>query len=623
MSGSDEKAYAPVEVDFDPSPSYHLLFDGMHVEEELGRPFLIKLDISSGEYKTDGHDLMGTACTIWLYEAEADGETDHYFKGVVTRVVAAGLSGGAYHFKLEVRPWIWLLSQVQDCRIFNKMSAFDIVTKVFKDNEFTDIQDDRQSASGDIELEYCVQYNETSLDFVTRLMEQFGFYYYFKFTKDSSKLVIVDDPNAHPVLEKKLLFRYDQTEYRHVKDHIWQWSNDHHLLTARWTFQDYNFTTPSSDLTAKKLDHQEHKYGDEEVYEYPGPYDTAEHGNTLSNVRMQAITGRRILAEGESNSRDLRAGWRFTMSEHPNPPFNREYLIVKSVVTVAGVEGTPNPNAETLDTYRVSFHCLASSKPFRLERKTPRPIIRGPQTARVVGKAGEEITTDEYGRIKVKFHWDRSDTTDEDRTCWIRVAQTWGGSSWGTMVIPRVDQEVIVEFLEGNPDRPLITGVVYNANNKPPYTLPDNKTQTGMKSNSSPGGSGSNELRLEDKKGEEEFYIHAQFNYTKEVEQDRTITVKTGNDKTTVKTGDHSMTVSTGNHGTTVSAGNHKLDVSAGKSEITAAQSIELTVGSNSIKIDTTGVTINGIKVDVKSSATMSLQAGAPLSLQGTMISLN
>lgn len=624
MSGSgDPKSNAPVEVDFEPSPSYQLLFDGMHVEEELGRPFLIKLEVSSGDFKTDGHDLVGAACTIWLYEAEADGETDHYFKGTVTRVVAAGLSGGAYRFRLEVRPWIWLLSQIQDCRIFNKMSAFEIVTKIFKDNGFTDTEDKRQNAAGDVKLEYCVQYNESSLDFVTRLMEQFGFYYYFTFSKDSYKLVIVDDTNAHPVLDAELLFRYDQTQFRHVKDHIWEWSNDQHLLTARWTFQDYNFTTPSADLTAKKLDDQTHSYGKEEVYEYPGPYDTAEHGNSLSGVRMEAITARRIISEGESNSRELRAGWRFKLKEHPNPPFNVEYLVVKSVVTVSGVEGTPSEDAKSLDTYRTRFHVISSDKHFRMERRTPRPVIRGPQTARVVGKAGDEITTDEYGRIKVKFHWDRSDTTDEDRTCWIRVAQTWGGSSWGTMVIPRVDQEVIVEFLEGNPDRPLITGVVYNANNKPPYTLPDNKTQTGMKSNSSPGGSGSNELRLEDKKGEEEFYIHAQYNYVKEVEQDRTITVKTGNDKTTVKTGDHSMTVSTGNHSTDVSAGNHKLDVSAGKSEITAAQSITLTVGGNSIKIDTSGITINGMKVDVKSSATMSLQAGAPLSLQGAMISLN
>ena len=608
MSDSgDAKSYAPVEVDFVPNPSYQLLFDGMHVQEELGRPYLITLEISTGDHKTDAHELVGAAATIWLYEAEADDQKDHYFKGIVTRVFAGGLTGGAYRFKLEVRPSIWFLSQIQDCRIFNKQSAFQIVTKVFKDNGFTDVEDKRQSSHGDTIIEYCVQYNETTLDFVTRLMETFGFYFYFDFHKDNYKLVFVDDPNGHPTLKTELLFRYDQTEYRHVKDHIWEWSNDHSLLSGKWTFNSYNFETPSADLTAKKLDHQDHNYGDGEMYEYPGPYAEQDQGNNLSNVRMQSITGKRIVAEGESNSRDIRTGWRFKMKEHPNPDFNREYLVVKSEVTVSNVEGTPNPNAENLDTYRVHFHCISSDKPFRMERKTARPKVRGSQTAKVVGKAGEEITTDEHGRVKVKFHWDRSDTTDEDRTCWIRVSQTWGGGSWGTQFIPRVGQEVVINFFEGNPDHPIVTGTVYNADNKTTYNLPASKTQTGMKSNSSPGGGGANELRFEDKKGAEEFYIHAQFNYVKEVEQDRTVTVKKGNDTTTVQKG---------NHTTTVQTGNHKLDISAGKSEITAAESITLTVGGNSIKIDTSGITINGMKVDITASGALTL-TGHPISLNG------
>ncbi len=605
--------YAPVEVTFSPKPSFRLLFDGLHVEQELGRPFLIQLEVSSGTVKANAADLLGATCAIWLYEEPDETEQNRYFHGIVTRVISAGLSGGAYRFKLEVRPWVWLLSQTQDCRIFQKMSAFQIVTKVFRDAGFSDFQDKRQGGAGDIQLEYCVQYRETSLDFVTRLMEQFGFYYHFTFDTSSHTLVIVDDPNAHPLLKGDLPFRYDQTEYRHVADHLWDWSSDLALLSGKWTFQDYNFTTPSADLTAKTVQMPTHKHNDHEIFEYPGPYDTASDGHRLSDVRMQAISGRRVVSAAQSNSRGLLCGWRFKMKDHPNQPLNRDYLAIRSSTSVGGIEGTPNPNAETLDTYRVQVHCIPADKPFRLERRTPRPMIRGPQTARVVGKPGEEITTDEYGRVKVRFHWDHSDTQDENRTCWIRVAQTWAGSGWGTLFIPRVDQEVVVEFLEGNPDRPLITGVVYNANNKVPYTLPDNKTQAGMKTSSSPGGSGANEFRMEDKAGAEEVYLHAQYDYKKEVKHDEKVTV----------TNDRTHTVSTGNDKLTVSSGNHTLDVSAGTSAITAAQSITLTVGGNSIKIDTTGVTINGMKIDVQSTATMSLQAGASMTLQGATIAIN
>ena len=397
-------------------------------------------------------------------------------------------------------------------------------------------------------------------------------------------------------------------------------------MSGKWTFQDYNFTTPAADLTSKSNKQGEHSlYNEFEVYEYPGPYDTASDGHRLSDVRMQAVAAKRRVFNGQSNSRKLLAGWRFKLKDYTDKAVNRDYLIFHSMTTLTAAEGTPTPDAESVDTYRVQVKCIAGDVPFRLERRTPRPMIRGPQTAKVVGKPGDEVLVDKYGRIKVKFHWDRSDTKDDERTCWIRVAQSWAGSSWGSMTIPRVGMEVVVEFLEGNPDRPLITGVVYNANNMAPYALPDNMTRTVFKSNSSKGGNGSNELYFEDKAGEEKIYMHAQFdheykilhNQDGKVKNDRTIEVTEGNDKLTVGQGNHDMTVSTGNHKTTVSAGNHSLSVSAGKSEITAAQSITLTVAGNSIKIDTTGVTINGIKIGVTANATMSLSASASMTIDG------
>jgi type VI secretion system secreted protein VgrG len=605
QAGSRRAAdYAPVEVNFSPDPGFQLLFDGMHAEEELGRPFLINLDLSSGTLRSNVSTLIGSACSVWLYQAEDEKDPDHYFHGVVTRIRAAGLSGGAYRYKLELRPWIWLLSQIADCRIFQKKTAFQIVTQIFRDAGFSDFEDHRQSGAGDIELEYCVQYRETSLAFVTRLMEQFGFYYYFKFSRSAHTLVLADDPNAHTLVDPEIPYQFDQTEYRAVSPHVWEWSADLGLLSGQCTLRDYNFTTPSADLTAKTRHEGQHQHGDFDVYDYPGPYDNESHGHRLSDVRMQSISRQRVVYAGQSNSRKIRAGWRFKLSNYPDRPVNGEYLICRSVTTVSTAEGTPNPKAETVDTYRVELSSIKGDVPFRLLNLTPRPMIRGPQTAKVVGESGEEITTDEYGRIKVQFHWDRSDTPDDERSCWIRVAQTWAGGSWGAMFIPRVGQEVVVEFLEGNPDRPLITGVVYNANNQVPHSLPDNKTQSTIRSSSTPGGNGFNEFRFEDKARSEEIYMHAERDWKREIGHDETAEIK--NDRTAK-----------------IIQGNDSVSVLAGKSDVTAAQSITLTVGANSIKIDQTGITINGVQVQVQSSATMSLTAGASLSLTGATIALN
>ena len=268
-------------------------------------------------------------------------------------------------------------------------------------------------------------------------------------------------------------------------------------------------------------------------------------------------------------------------------------------------------------------------------------MIRGPQTAKVVGAAGDEITTDEYGRVKVKFHWDRSDTQDDQRTCWIRVAQSWAGHGWGAMFIPRVGMEVVVEFLEGNPDRPLITGVVYNANQKVPYALPGDKTSSTVKTNSSTGGSGFNEFRFEDKAGSEEVFFQAQKDYNKKVLNNETVsinkdttttveagnravTVSQGNDSLTVSQGNHSVTVSQGNQSVTVSAGNHSLTVSAGKSDVNAATSITLTSGAKHDQDRRPAAsTINAPQVQITASASMTVNGGGNLSLTAGMIAIN
>jgi type VI secretion system secreted protein VgrG len=596
-----------VTVTFEPDPGFEMVFDTMTATEELGRPFLCVLEMSSitPVKTTELEALLGASVTIAITKPD---KSKRYFNGIVARMAYAGLYGGAVSYRIELRPWIWLLSRTQDCRIFQNKSAWTIINEVFNKDNFTGVKDERKSQGGSTVLEYCVQYRETSFDFVTRLMEEFGLYYYFEHSDGDHKIVIADDPNSHQSIGAPIPFQHQETEMRAVEDHIWQWSSELVVQPGAYTYRDYNFTTPGTDLTAKTIQPGGDTYGSFEIFDYPGPYDTAANGRKLSDIRMQDLKARRHVLHGTSNSRRLQTGHKFTLSGFYQASEDGAYLVVRATYSLTVAESLSDTEGALRDTFRCSFQAIKGDTPFRLDCQTKRPMIRGPQTAKVVGGAGDEITTDQYGRIKVQFYWDRVGTYDENSSCWIRVAQVWAGVSWGGMFIPRVGQEVVVEFLEGNPDRPIITGCVYNANQTVPYGLPDNKTRSTVKSNSSLGGGGFNELRFEDKKGDEEVFFQAQKDYNKVVLHSETVAI-TQDTTTTVKQGNRAVTVSQGNDSLTVSMGNHSIEVSAGTSKITAAQSITLTVGPNSITIDTSGIKINGIQIGLTADASITLQA--------------
>jgi type VI secretion system secreted protein VgrG len=654
MSDSDSQdASSYVKATFSPDPGFALVFDGLKVTEALGRPFLIQLDLSSGKGKGNIEALLGSSVTV---EMTAGDGTKSYYNGILTRIGFTGLDGGVYRYQAELRPWIWLLKRTQDCKIFQNMSAFDIIGQIFRDNGFSDISDKRQASAGSLVLEYCVQYRETAYDFVMRLMEQFGIYYYFEHADGKHTLAFADDPNSHTSLTAALPFRALQTEQRQVDDHVWEWTSDLNLRPGGRTLRDYDFTMPAQDTTSKSLSPGSHPHGSLEIYDYPGLYSVVSDGQKQADVLMQADKAQLQVFQGRSNGRGLRTGVKFTLSNHDDTSLNQEYLVTGAEATMTMAEGGSDTRGQQIDSYRVSISAIQASKPFRLPASTPKPLIRGPQTALVVGTSGEEITTDKYGRIKVQFYWDRIGTKDENSSCWIRVAQTWAGAGWGTMFIPRIGMEVVVAFLEGNPDRPLVTGVVYNATQTIPYTQPDNATRSTFKTNSSKGGGGFNELRFEDKKDSEEIFLQAQKDYNWQVlnnetgtvtkdqsitvkEGNRSITVSKGNETITVSEGNQDTTVSKGNQSTTISTGNHKLDVTAGGSKITTGQamevtaqtsikltataSIELTVGSNSIKIDPSGVTINGTMITGTASAEMKLNGGGMMELVGGIIKIN
>ncbi len=627
-----DKSYIKLKIN--PDPGIVFLLEAMTAEEELGRPFLISLDISSKTAKADLNTLLGGSVTVTLTQKEGP---SRYFNGVLTRLSYRGLRGGSYQYRMELRPWIWLLSQTQDCRIFQNKSPWDIITSLFRDAGFSNFTDRRQSQAGGSKLTYCVQYRETTLDFVTRLMEEYGLYYYSEHSDGQHKLLFADDVNSHTSVGAPIPFVFDLTEWRSVTDHIWDWSGDAMIRPGAYTLRDYNFTTPSADLTSTAKKPGSHPYGTSEVYDYPGDYDTAAEGTKIAAVRMQQRALLRQVFGGSSNSRRLGAGAKFTLAKFPQTALNKEYLITRAVCSVSMAEALALTDGELVDTFRCVIEAIAGDVPFRLAPITRVPEIRGPQTAKVVGQSGDEITTDSYGRVKVQFPWDRNGSNDQNSSCWIRVAQVWAGANWGAMFIPRIGQEVVVEFLEGSPDRPLITGRVYNANLMPPYALPANATRSTIKSNSSKGGGGFNELRFEDNKGQEEVFFQAQKDYNVVVLNNQTVEI-TQNSKTTVKQGNRSVEVSVGNDSLTVTQGDHSITVTAGNSTVTAGQSITLKVGGSSIKLDPTSITLSapqitvsatgplkasGATVAVTGQASLNLDGGASAVLKGGIVAIN
>lgn len=650
---SDAQSHPFVELTITPPTDLEFILDAMEAREELGRPFLIMLDVSSSKPKGDLHGLLGRSATVALTHPK---KAKRWFNGVVGRISYRGLDGGAYRYRLELRPWIWLLSHKQDCRIFSGKSPWQIMTQLFRDGGFSDFSDKRQNGSGDAVLDYCVQYRESTFDFVTRLMEQYGIYYFVKHSEGSHSIVFADDTNSHVASSGSIPYAYDQTAWKQAEDHVWNWSVEARIQPGSYSLRDYNFTTPRADLTARFRIAGQHSHGAQEVYDYPGIYETADAGRAAAQVRMQDIEARRQVCGAMTNSRELTAGAKFRLSDFPDGPANGEYLVVSSVCTVERGEARSfEEGDEIVDTFQCELTALWGRLTFRLPAVTPTPLIRGPQTAVVTGESGQEVTTDEHGRIKVQFPWDRLGTMDENSSCWIRVAQIWAGASWGGMFIPRIGQEVVVEFLEGNPDRPLVTGRVYNADQTVPYALPANKTRSTIKSNSSQGGGGFNELRFEDKKGEEEVFFQAQKDYnvvvlnnhTATITKDTTTTVKEGNRSVTISKGDDTLLVSKGNRKTTVDAGddttavtqgNHKLTVSAGASIVEAMQKITLKVGGSSIEMTPEGITLKAVKisvtgdaqveasapaVSVSGDATLELKGGATATLKAAMVAIN
>jgi type VI secretion system secreted protein VgrG len=475
-----------------------LLFHRMHGKEELSRLSDFELDLLSSRNDIPFDDILGKNVTVRL-KLEDDGV--RHFNGYVTRIAQVGMHGRYHVYRAGVRPWLWFLTRTTNCRIFQDKTVPDIVKAVF--NGHPGIVDVKFELTDSYrKRDYCVQYRETDFSFISRLLEHEGIHYYFQHDEGRHILVLADSDSEHPLtVERQLPFIAPANGVWVDRECISEWAVSRELQSGRYALTDYDFEKPGANLGVGSKMKRDHVFSEYEIYDYPGYYAEHDAGEQYARTRIEEVQTRFERQRGVSNARDLRPGYRFEMTAHPRSDQNARYLVVAAEYELQSSE------YETSDTPGASYTCkfvaLDNRQPFRPERTTPKSIVQGPQTAIVVGPNGEAIHTDKFGRIKVQFHWDRYGKRDENSSCWIRVSQNWGGKGWGGMFIPHVDQEVIVEFLEGDPDRPLITGRVYNARNMPPVELPAGKTQSVIRDH------GGNRIIMEGDGGKQQLTLHS------------------------------------------------------------------------------------------------------------------
>ncbi|APC22799.1 type VI secretion system secreted protein VgrG [Pseudomonas protegens] len=593
-----------------------LLLKSLGGGEELGRLFDYQLQLASSDANIDLNQLLGKPMGL---SVQLDGGGQRYFHGIVARCSQNIDTGQFASYEVTLRPWLWLLSRTSDCRIFQNLSIPQIIKQVFRDLGFSDFEDALSRPYR--EWEYCVQYRETSFDFVSRLMEQEGIYYFFRHEKDRHVVVLADAYGAHSsVPGYASVPYYPRDEQQRERDHMFDWHLAQEVQPGSLELNDYDFQRPSARIDVRSAMPRPHSAGDYPLYDYPGTYVQSSDGEHYAQTRIEALQSLHERIELSGNARGLGVGNLFSLTGFSRQDQNREYLIVsiRYYLVQESLESGAGGGSAQFESH---LTCIDAQQSFRPLATTHKPMVQGPQTARVVGPAGEEIWTDQYGRVKVHFHWDRHDQSNENSSCWIRVSQAWAGKNWGSMQIPRIGQEVIVSFLEGDPDRPIITGRVYNAEQTVPYDLPANATQSGMKSRSSKGGSPANfnEIRMEDKKGAEQLYIHAERNQDIVVEVNESHSV--GNNRN--KSIGHDEYVTIGNKRTRIvqhvdelRVGEKKLDSVGQSYVIEVGERLRLVCGASILELNASGqINLCGVNISVHASADAEINTGGVLHL--------
>jgi type VI secretion system secreted protein VgrG len=576
--------------------------------EAVSTPYEFRLELRSEDGAVDGKALLRTPVAVSI---ETDEDTPRYIHGVIRRFMQHGRRDDLFGYQVDVVPWFWLLSLSRDCRIFQNLNALEIVQQVFKDLGFKPTEHFRLACTKTPpKRDYCVQYRETHMDFVSRLLEEEGIFYFFEHTADKHVMVLADGNNAVPVCPGAPKARMGQEELAVKLDVVSSLSREHIAHTGKVTLKDYDYLQPALTLEGSIS-------GDsvEEVYDYPGGFTTIDGGDRFARLQLEAEEAIQQTVRGESSCRGFQAGTTFDLENHFRSDVDGTYMLLE-VELESQAENFLGWEQGSPFKYHNRFLAIPGQTPFRPRRRTPRPLVAGTQTALVVGPPGEEVWVDKHGRVKVQFYWDRVGNKDDKSSCWVRVSTMWAGKAWGSVSIPRIGNEVVVDFLEGDPDRPLIVGSVYNADQTPPFTLPGAGIQMGMKTRSSKGGGGMNEISMTDTKSKELINIHAQYDMTTTVEHDMKDVVH--HDRTITVDGTHTETISkdtkvsvTG--GTLTETVSGDITIKSGAAiKVTAASSIKLVTGASSIEMDAGGtITIKGVQVTVEGTATVEAKANA------------
>ncbi|MDA8521084.1 type VI secretion system Vgr family protein [Acidovorax sp. NCPPB 4044] len=484
-----------------------LHFREMRGREGLSEVYSLDIDLQSESREVDPKALLGKNATVVV---ETEGGGRRYIDGIVTRFGMQGQDHRYYSYRLRLQPWVWLASRKSDFRIFQNKSVPQIIEEVLGVYGYPL---DKKLSRSYRTWDYCVQYGESDLQFVSRLMEHEGIYYYHQHSAGQHTLTLADDIVAsHEPLAGAAVIPFYPPEKAAAADreNIHAWELFEEIKSGRYYNDDYDFKKPRADLANMRQMPPGHSHDAHETYEWPGGYTEFGDGEAYARVRLQGNLSGRSTVRGESRHRALAPGYTFTLENYPRGDQNQPYLLTaveyhfrENPRASAAVPGEAGSEQEEGSFQRFVLQAQPTSVPYTPERVTPKPKTTGPQTAVVVGPPGEEIWPDQYGRVKVQFHWDREGRFDEQSSCWIRVSQGWAGQNYGSIYLPRIGQEVVVDFLNGDPDYPLITGRVYNADQMPPWKLPDHKTQSGTLTHWSKGGGGASMLRFEDKKGME------------------------------------------------------------------------------------------------------------------------
>ena len=579
----------------------------------LGKDVLVLVNLEGNEGVSEGFEwrvdcllnfnqtldpqaLIGKPC--WVEMDTPSGEK-RYFHGLCSEIRYCSEQGDYRHYKIVLRPWTWLLTRETACEIFHEKSVKDVIQQIFNDRGFSDFKFSLSKSYDP--MHYCVQYQETTLNFVARLMEKFGLFYYFNYTDSKHELVITDDISSLPTAYGTIRYQ-GQSGIGIHDDRIFEWEAEDRLRTGFVDVDDYNYEKPNTALekTGTSKDGPSHSYAQQRHYRYPtGHYDPGA-GQLLADVLIDVERADAQRKFGAGYAPLLRAGAVFKLADSKKEEENIDHFAVSVSHMLTVNRGASGSGQD--DHYECFFHAVDKAKPFKVPERTPRPRIAGAQTAEVIrskdAPADEEIDVDDQGRILVRFHWNPKQGGQNQCSCRVRVAQIWAGSGWGGVWIPRVGMEVVVDFLNGDPDRPLVTGCVYNGNNAPPIKFPADKTQSTIKSQSSKGGTSAdnfNELRFEDKKDDEEIYIHAERDRKMIIEHDDDIEI--GNDQTIKITGSRTEEITGGDETITLKGDAGTKDKYGSGNAKNGHRTVTLEKGDETLKVSE-GKRTTTIKMD-------------------------